>query len=322
LLTLLVLTGVTAQLAYGAFLKLLHGEDPRLLAAFHSGNNLVRLDNRWGTRDALVTYRNNETLNPILANLPACQTKEGKVDAERVARFRQSCDLSEYGYPAVTPIRGSRIYSHRLGFSDSDRISVVVPSGVLRSPANERYRPRYVPADKRIREPWAVVEEHLPGVNREYVRLLIAGKGIAEGQVGLAPNVLVCGPTAAGKSLMTTLAAALCGDHNTECQYTAGDDRFRQKVLEAIDKGTFCTINEIFKDADRLQKSAVQALDVFLNLTPDSVSVTSYMWVRFPLDGCLYALLRISLCHRFYGMIFNWPAALFTFDCGSPTRNG
>jgi hypothetical protein len=267
--------GSVAESAYRALLRLMHGDDPRIARVFTAGNNMVRLDNRWGTRDALAAY--DKQIQPILAALPACQTADGKVNHERVSRFTQNIDLSEYGYPAVTPIRGLRIYSHRLAFSDGERISVVVPSGVLRSPANDRFRPRYVPVGRRLSDPWAVVERSLPGVNRQFVRLLIAAKGIAEGQVGLPPNVLVCGPTAAGKSTMTTLAAALCGDHNTEIPWQKSMERFRQGVADGADKGTFVTVNEVLKDAERSGTTPVQALDVFLNLTPDSVSHKLYV---------------------------------------------
>lgn len=268
--------GNIAELAYRSLLKMIHGaDDPRVERAFYAGNNLIRLDNRWATRDCLATYDKN--IQPILAALPACMNPQGAANAETVSRFTQNIDLSEYGYPAVTPIRGLRIYSQRLPFSDEDRISVVVPSGILRAASMERYRPRYIPKEKRIPDPWAIIEQSLPSVNREYVKLLIAAKGVAEGQVGLPPNILVCGPTASGKSTMATLAAAICGDHNTEVPWQKSVERFRQGVAAGADAGTFVTVNEILKDAERNGSTAIQALDVFLNLTPDSVSHKLYI---------------------------------------------
>jgi hypothetical protein len=76
---------------------------------------------------------------------------------------------------------------------------------------------------------------------------------------------------------MTSLAAALCGDHNTEIPWQRSVERFRQGVQSGADNGTFVTVNEVFKDADRNGSGAVQALDVFLNLTPDSVSHKLYV---------------------------------------------
>jgi hypothetical protein len=270
------LRGATAELAYKSLLKLLHGpDDPRIARVFTAGNDLVRLNSRWGTRDASAAYDKN--IQPILAALPACQNAEGKPNAERVSRFTQNIDLTEYGYPAVTPIRGLRIYSHNLAFADVNRVSVVVPAGLLRPAAMERYRPRYVPVSRRVADPWAVVEQHLPGVNRDYVRLLIAAKGVAEGQVGIAPNLLVCGPTGAGKTLMTELAAAICGDQCTTVPWNRSVERFRQGVSAGADAGSFVMVDEIFKDAKRGDRTAMQALDVFLTLTPGSVSHQLYV---------------------------------------------
>jgi hypothetical protein len=154
--------------------------------------------------------------------------------------------------------------------------TTVVPSEKLAPPSLERFRPKYV-SDRDVNAAWDVVASVFPGIHRGYLELLIAAKGCSEGQIGLPPMVLVTGPTAAGKTQTAHLAAAMCGDLNVECGWQKNLERFRQALQQAADKGSYFCVNEILKDAERQGSTAIQALDVFLNVTPGSVSHVLYV---------------------------------------------
>lgn len=267
------LTGETARLAWKAMLRLVHGNDPRVDRAMVAGRNVIRLDRRWTTKDALATY--TKDIGPILAALPACQTKDGAIIGEQVARFNQQIDLDEEGYPSITPIPGVRMYSHRLSLPD-ERVTMVVPNWSLRSPAMANRRPRYVESGKRIADAWGILEEPFPGIDRNYLTLLIAAKGIVEAQLGMAPNILVSGPASAGKTSTAHIAAAITGDKCTDVVWQADSQRFRQAYAQGAEVGSYVSVNEILKDAERANSNALQAMDVFLNLTPESLTHKLY----------------------------------------------
>jgi hypothetical protein len=266
------------RLGYSACLKSVHDEDdPRIERVFTSGNDFIRSSDRWTTRNCIGDY--TKRLDGLLATLPACQDSRGASVNDRVVRFMQNVNIREYGYPDVAPIRGLKIYGHNLPCNDPDVFHVVVPSKRLASPSMMRFAPKYRKVNERLplEDAWHLVEELFPGVNRKYLQLLIAAKGISEGQVGLPPMILVTGPTAAGKTTTVNLAAAMCGDHNTEIAWNDSVERFRQALKGGIDAGSFVTVNEVLKDADRQGSTALEALDVFLNVTPNSVSHIMYI---------------------------------------------
>jgi hypothetical protein len=268
------LSGETARLCWQAMLHLLHGNDPRAERAMSAGRNLIRLDRRWTTKDALATY--TKDIGAIIGALPACQTDVGAVVSEQVQRFLQPIDLDEEGYPSVYPIPGVRMYSHRLPLPD-EKVTMVVPNWELRSPALANRRPRYIEAARRIGDPWGILEEAFPNIDRNYLTLLLGAKGIVESQLGMAANILVSGPSSAGKTKTVHVAAAIAGDKCSDVVWQIDTQRFRQAYHQAAEGGSYVTVNEILKDADRVGSSAIQAMDVFLNLTPDSLTHKLYV---------------------------------------------
>lgn len=269
------------KLAYSAMLKVLHGtDDPRIPSVFRAGRDMVRQLRRWTTVDGSYTYPRD--IGPMLSELPACQVVAGTDESRSakpvtalVTRFAHGSDLTEYGYPAVTPLPGCRIYGHYLDYTD-DKIRYPVPHRQF-TLGDGRFAPQYLKPDKRHKEPWKVVEQFFPGINREYVKLLIVQKGFVEGQQAQAPFVLVSGPTGAGKSTMIHVAASICGDYCTDLTWCEDSTRLRQQMLAANDAGSFMTINEVFKEANRAGVSYVAALDPILNLTEDSTSHKMYV---------------------------------------------
>jgi hypothetical protein len=125
------LSGEVARHAYRALLRLEHDRDPAVARGFTAGADLVRLPGRWATADGATTYK-VQYLAHLLGRLPACQLADGRPDPERVDRFRQPSDLTEFGYPAITLLRGCRVYSQHLDFDDPARITAVAPGELLR----------------------------------------------------------------------------------------------------------------------------------------------------------------------------------------------
>lgn len=264
------------KLAYAALLKMFHGaQDPRIAPVFMAGKDLVRQLRRWTTSDGVYTYLQ---IAPMLSSLPATQVLNAKNEAkpipELVARFGTGCDLATYGYPAISPLMGCKIYGHHLDYPD-ERILYPVPHRTLAARP-----PKYLKSQARHTKPWDVVERFFPGINQNYLKLLMIQKGFVEGSQTQAPFILVAGPTKAGKSTTIHVAASICGDHCTDLVWTADHFRLRQGIYEGRDNGTFVAVNEVFKEAKNSRVSPVAALDPILNLTEDSTSHQMYIGSR------------------------------------------
>jgi len=271
----------TARLCYSALLKLLHSpDDPRLPGVFTSGVDLIRLDDRWTTADASKSWQAN--IAPTLAKLPATQFIDGagnvRSDTATVNRLQQPHDLTDCGYPALSVVRGVRVYGQHLTYTDEERTTVVCPSSVVRA-AGHKYAPRYVDKKRRLtpEEYQPIFHAAFPGLNWEYLKLLIAAKGAVEDRVGMPPMLLVDGPAGSAKSATVLLAAAVTGDVATEVVFSTDTVRFRQSIMSAVEAGTFMAVNEILKDGRRFRLTATQTLDPILNLTEGSTSHVLYV---------------------------------------------
>lgn len=262
--------GEIAELAYRAALKLSHPEEgERVDAVFTAGRGLIRCAGVWCSLDGSAVSKSTKE---ILRTLPAF---DGPAS---VAWAENAVDLTERGYPPITPIWGVRIYSQFCDMPETD-VTRVLCTGELRHPANEAYRPKYVPAAKRIPidEAWGEIEQVFPGVWRELVELLIAAKGCVEGRTGMPPIIFLSGPSGAGKTKTPEIAAGICGDFCTSVQWIPDRDRLRAAVAGAKEAGTFCAFNECLKDASANQRKATEAIDFILNLTAESVSHKLYV---------------------------------------------
>ena len=269
-----------AKHAYSAALKMRHGNDPRLPAVFTSGQNFVRFDNRWASEKGQALTSN---VAPILAKLPACQyvTQDGAlaIDNERLAWLDQPVDLSVYGYPAISPVWGFRVYGCRLPYRDPTKAPITIYNPLLAPPVMEMFRPTYIPSTLRKmteEQAWQTLETVFPGVNRNAVKLLIAAKGVAEGEVGLPPMIYLYGPSGSSKTAIVMIAAAICGDGHHAVQWTNNIERVRQSLFEAKERGSFAVFNEIIKEMKKTGKGD-GAFDFILNLTSDSLSHKMYI---------------------------------------------
>lgn len=260
------LRGKTARLAYEGLLRLWHEEgDERIDKVFTAGRNVIRGLGRW------VTPGRNETLLDIrntLAGLPAVLNTKGKPYPERLDMFLQGVDLCDYGYTSIRPLHGMRVFGEFLGVEAGPITNIVVKS------TDPQLAPRYTPADQRLPMDvaWARVDAVFPGISRKFIQLLIAARGVSEGEIGIVPNLLVIGPASTGKTSTVAIAASMLGDGCTEVPWNINPERFRQGYIEGVDRGSFICVNELIKDAISARKSPRSAFDYFLNLTPDSVS--------------------------------------------------
>jgi hypothetical protein len=276
--------------AYSAALKLVHGPDSPQTAAMFAGADMIRMPGRWVSTDGTTTYANN--LHGLLNALPAVWvpgTRE--VAADKRDLFLQGGDLSHHGYPAVTPIHGCNVYAHHMTPSDG-RVTFAVPAAWCREP---RYAPRYVGPSLRMKvsEARSCVEEVFPGIHWAYLDLLIALKGLAEGNASQAPFAIVTGPSASGKTTTAFVAASICGDVCSEAKFTPDGVRLIQTISEALDKGSFAVLNEVFKEAERAKLQPRAAVDPILTLTPNVLAHKMYVGPR-PL-GKLPALILTDI---------------------------
>jgi len=271
------LEGDVARLAYRAALRVVHGEDRRELidAVFTVEPRTIRQRGFWSTPSGEVIAGE---IRGMLATLPAATIYPGGLGAG-VARFAQPIDLSREGYPALAPVWGTRVYGEYLTPRNPNTTPIVVQTPDLDPDYAAPFRPRYRLKANRmpIDDAWDVVEETCPGVNREYLQLLIASRGCQEGEVGLPPMVFVSGPSGGGKTGTAHLAAAMLGDRITEGSWNPSIDRFRQQLQSAKERGSFCVFNEYLKGAASTNTDAVKAMDLALNFTYDSASHKMYV---------------------------------------------
>ena len=261
------LTGRYARLIYEAGVLLCNPDTKRLHKIMTSGANLIRMGDLWGSMWTNCNgERYSKDIKPILASLPVvCNGPKGQPDRALIAELEQSFDHSKHGYPPITPIYGMRIIP-----PNPQELTAVIQPRALSDDSMIAFRGKYIPFWERPATYWEALELVFPGVNRNFLKLLIAARGIVEGAISMPPMLMVTGVTGAGKSLTVFLAASICGDVNTEIVWTNNTDRLRQAVMDA--PGQLCTLNEVMKEA----KGAASAMDFLLNLTPDSKSHRMY----------------------------------------------
>lgn len=242
---------------------------------FVAGRDFVRMSDRW-TNCCGEPYHGD--VKPILAQLPACsfvdENGRVRVDRGKTVVLSQSFDLTKYGYPSAEPIFGIEMWPN-----ENRPGRVVVQTRELSADSAAPLRPMYECTAQRTPEDRVKDEFNAccPGFRWEFLLLLIAARGVAEGAASEPPMVFVTGPTGASKSLSVFLAASVCGDRNTEVVWCPNSDRLRQAVVDATSSGTFVTFNEVLKEANTHAAKNGSAMNFVLNLTPDSMS--HYMYV-------------------------------------------
>lgn len=260
-----------ARRCYRVMLAMWHGSnDPRIDRAMVAGDGLIRRKGYWQYVDGAafkVQHGKRE-----LSSLPAVQNDKGEAIGSVVDRFCQSTDLSSHGYAPIDIVHGVKLWGHHLPYADRRIVTV-------RYNGPDESRPRYLPPPHRLSEDETreVYHHHFPYVPWEYLQLLIAARGVAEGGQGMPPFIYCWGASGAGKTQTVHIAAGTIGDSNTEVNWSHDTQRFRQGVQEAVTCGTFCTVNEIKKSAQRVRMEIDLALEPLLTLTEHSTSHQLYV---------------------------------------------
>lgn len=260
---------------YRVMMKIMHSpDDPRISLAMQRGEGYVRSNGAWTTTDGLSAISQN--LVQFVRNLPAVMVPNEEGFGINVSRFTamvNTGDLEEHGYPNIDFLRGAKVYGQFLPTRGTDIQKCVIHKSLRSSP------PQYLPKTKRqpLREYAAIFEEEFPGLELDYLRLLIAAKGVSEGSLSQCPFLLINGPSGSGKSTAVHIAAGICGDKAEEPIFLPDIMRFRASLMDSARETSFIVINEIFKLAKDYRLNPIQALNSMLALTPDSRSHVLYV---------------------------------------------
>lgn len=260
---------------YRIMLKIIHTpDDPRIRLAMVSGTGFVRSKGQWVTSDGTTIVADNK--QNFIKSLPSVLIPGDTGYSLNVAKMTALCnsgDVTEYGYPDVTFIRGCKIYGIHL----PQRTDEIVRTIIRKEFAD--CKPTYLPQSKRMSENdfWGLIESEFPGIDKNYLMLLIAAKGASEGRMCQCPFILVTGPSGSGKSTTPHIAAGIVGDKAEEPIWHPHPERFRASLMDAARESSYVVINEIFKSADQAKLTHVQALNPMLSLTEDSRSHVLYV---------------------------------------------
>lgn len=142
-----------------------------------------------------------------------------------------------------------KIFWHFRSNTDLSVVRAVIPSPALRHPDMQAYRPRYVPARKRMSQGDAeeIINRSFPGISFPYLRLLIAARGCAEGEVGQPPRIAVDGPSGAGKDMTVRVAACLLGEGHRNVPWNLDVKEFHLALHVAAQNAGLVTSSEIIK---------------------------------------------------------------------------
>jgi hypothetical protein len=265
------------RIIYEALLCAVHGnDDPRIAAVFTAGEGVFRFRGFWGN-DAGQPYV--VSADRQVAALPATWTPEGKAVPQKVDTLNETHSLHAYGYPYLSIISGLRMNRRQPAEGAFFNVRQAWMEGV---PWDRHPRYRHAVERLGVAEAWRRVEEVFPGVDREYLMLLLAAKGCTENLAGLPPILLVTGPTGVGKTATPQLVAAMLGDEYSALTWEKGKAAFERGFAEAAKRGSFVGIDEFFKHADADGFSPRQAADRFLTLTPATLTHELYIG-RVPL---------------------------------------
>lgn len=262
------------KLGYSALLKIWHGDDERIPQVFHAGSNMLRFSGRWVSADGSTTYSRNITA--MIASLPATQFLSDKGPRPNMAivqEFNELGDLSDRGYPAITPVRGSLLFGvhHQNG---SIKYPLAMPNPIYKQCPPTYYRPEDRPSHD---EAFGFLTQVYPGMDLQLVKLLAAMKGSIESGHADDPFLFITGPSGSGKSSTAKIVAAIVGDHCAEPTFQANIERFRQAIMAANDEGSFVAVNEFIKLSEEYGLTPVNACNPLLGLTEDSLSHKPYV---------------------------------------------
>jgi hypothetical protein len=241
------------ELAFRALLKLWHVEpdDPHheakaslVAKVFFPDLPLVRgVSGAWVQAADLATPVNRDALDGLIQSLPAVQfvdRDKGKVGISKrmVSIFKDTADLTAYGYPPVQPLIGCDLRPPA-DEEPEDVVLAVVPA---------RKAPFvYVPAAKRNVDVDEKLSSGFPGINVRLLRLLIAAKGFAQAQPIEPPLIAVTGQSSAGKTATCLLAAEIACDALEHGRMPDSVEEFLRAVGATCGRRDFFLVDEVAK---------------------------------------------------------------------------
>jgi hypothetical protein len=210
----------------------------------------VRSGNAWLQSDFKPISGSGE--EKIISGLPAVMfvadgedgTSVLKTNKTKLGLFLAGDDLTDFGYPGITPLFGCDIANEARWNLDYFAIDPPIYAVAPTKPAFT-----YIPAAERDME-W--VRTHLencfPGYRFDLLVLLVAIKGMLQlGNVDEVPVVFITGPSSGGKTAHCRLAAMLSFDRVTVIKIKADRSRMEQAYARASLHGSFAVFNEADK---------------------------------------------------------------------------
>jgi hypothetical protein len=267
-----------AKCAYSVALKLAHPDDPRTATAFERDTeDLARVSDSWQNLRSSFTYPNT-SIQPLLACLPVCQvlTDDGtfKPKASTVAYMTQGHDLSKRGYNNVEVVNGYRFTERHL-----PQPSHTLVSNFARGLQGLKSAPKYQKKCS-VEEAKRRIEEIFPGIDWRAVYSLLCASGCAqETKLGTSPMLFIAGPSGSAKTVTCRVAAGIMGSEAPEVTYKQDDEKLKQNIREAGQRGAMVVANEFLKDAARAMRrhDPRAAMETLLTMTPSVRSWVLYV---------------------------------------------
>jgi hypothetical protein len=251
-----------AKLCYISLAKLIspYLDDPRVRLLTSGLIPLVKTLDGWVEES---DFKPRKTDRSTFMNFSSCQSVTGS--EEKGYRAVTNPDLVDNhlhgrdipGWSPVYPVRGGLIYHQNIGFTKYPNAVVAQVKG--------RYfiqLPRYLEKGHKDLIPYEECLEQFndlyPGINMDYLELLIVSRGIAEGEVQTC-WIMATGPSGAGKTKTVEIANQVVGDNISDIKYST--NRFLQDVGESSRKSGYLIFDEFGKNVRN-----VRPIDAFSRL--------------------------------------------------------
>lgn len=270
-----------AEKLYRALLKLYHGPDPRIPLVFTACEpiGLIRSDGTWIAHNG--EYQPITKDSAMIRALPVTMfiglDGRPQVDDSKAEQMTKPVDLSELGYPAVHTLRGVHITSSQN--LPRNKLYHVTHTNELKDDSNASRRPKYIHGVDSIKlaESFTVLNKILPGLDRDLILLLIAGRGCSEHRSGKLPMLFITGPSGVGKTYHVHIAAAICGDTVGDVTYTRDRSRFMQNFMSQKSNNGVIVFDEFFKSSHQAGDTDEDAMQFLLSMNENSRSHAMYV---------------------------------------------
>ncbi len=285
------LTGPIARLAYTAALKAYHADKPSfdlIPGVFDSAlDPVIRVGRAWVNVETGCEYVQRNLIF-IVPEMPAVryvgEDKKIKAQSGLVGQFTSpGVDLADWGYPALQEVIGYRFTERFIpdAYYRTDRIPFTRAAPRI-DRAEKKYRPEYLPYTRRPPEDeyWGRLETIFPGLDRNLIRLLLAGAGIAQETRRMSDGILfLSGSTGAAKTSHCSIASAVLGAGSGRMRFDTERPQTLRQISEAATRSPIVTIDEIFKDATRGRGAMAynQAVESLFDLNENTMFQKMYV---------------------------------------------